>query len=132
VNVIEEKFNLKGDMLKGRQIAFMLYHSYRVTDVEGGLLDFTDLLAVTLKGDNVRGFINDWELRLSGLRTMPAPNIMESLFRKQLDTSHQLENTMELYTLDITQRGEQRSYEQLMNEQQPTWSDGVWTQTETT
>ena len=101
-------------MLKGRQIAFMLYHSYRVSEVEGSLLEFEDLMNVTLKEDNVRGFINDWELCLSGLKTIPATDIMESLFRKQLDTSQQLRHTMELYTLDITQRGESRSYEQLM------------------
>ena len=53
MNVTEEKFANEGTMLKGRQIACMLYNSYRVSEVEGSLLEFEDLTNVTSKADNV-------------------------------------------------------------------------------
>ena len=59
-------------------------------------------------------FKNAWELVLAGLKSTPSEEIMESLFRRQLERSVQLKELMSLYNQDIVQRGDKRSYERLM------------------
>ena len=43
------------------------------------------MLNITLKGDNLMAFQNDWEMGLSGLDVTPPEYILESLYKKQLD-----------------------------------------------
>ena len=33
----------------------------RISDVEGEVMDFRDLLAVSMRGDNLQAFLSDWE-----------------------------------------------------------------------
>ena len=47
-------------MLGGRQIAWLIFDRLKLTDVEGELLEFVDLMAVELKGDSLWAFQNDW------------------------------------------------------------------------
>ena len=77
-------------------------------------MDFEDILAVELKGDNVRGYLNDWELTLNAVKEIPSEDILENLVRRQLEKSNQLSLMMQLYNQDVTQRGEPRSYTKLI------------------
>ena len=77
-------------------------------------MDFEDILAVELKGDNVRGYLNDWEATLNSVKEVPSEIILESLVRRQLEKSTQLSLMMQLYNQDVTQRGEPRSYAKLI------------------
>ena len=47
--------------LTGRQIAWMIYDHFKLTDTDGAFLEFTDLLRVELKGDNLRAFDTLWD-----------------------------------------------------------------------
>ena len=59
VNVLEEKATLEGKMLKGRQTLWIIYESYNISDTEGAILEFRDLLNNHVKNENLRQFIND-------------------------------------------------------------------------
>ena len=48
---------------------------------------FEDLQAVKLQNENLRAFINEWELCLVGIKDVPPKNILESMFRGQLELS---------------------------------------------
>ena len=91
-----------------------MYNHFKISETEGTILEFEDLLHVELKGDNLMAFKNAWELVLAGLKTTPSEEIMESLVRRQLERSVQLRELMSLYNQDIVQRGDKRSYERLM------------------
>ena len=41
-------------------IAFMIYDYIRVTGTDESILDFCDLVGVSLRGDNVQGFDTKW------------------------------------------------------------------------
>ena len=58
-------------MLTGRQIAWMIYEHFRLTDMDGAVLEFTDLLRVELKGDNLRAFDTSWDETLLAMAQMP-------------------------------------------------------------
>ena len=44
----EEELSKKEKMLNGRQMAFLVYEHYRISEVEGSILEFRDLLKVEL------------------------------------------------------------------------------------
>ena len=102
-------------MIKGRQIAWMMYKHFKLSEVDGAMLEWEELLSVELKGDNLQQFENDWGAMCLVVRELPDEKILETIYRKQLDKSDQLKRAMELYWQDITQRGEQKSYEKLKN-----------------
>ena len=43
-------------MLVGRQIAFIMFQHFQINDMDNSMLEFADLLALELKGDNLRAF----------------------------------------------------------------------------
>ena len=74
-------------MLKGRQILFVINDHFKITSETGQVLDFEDVMFVELKGDNVRGYLNDWELTLNAVKEIPSEAILENLVRRQLSKS---------------------------------------------
>ena len=100
--------------ITGRQITWMLYDYFKVSTNDGVLLDWEEILQVTLKGDNLSQFLTDWETTLLNIQDPPTDSMLEGLLRNQLEKSEQLKNSMSLYWQDITQRGEEKSYEKLL------------------
>ena len=68
INIVKEERAVKGLLLKGRQILFLIYQHYRMSEVEGHTLDFQDPLAVVMAEEDLKRFLNDWEISLAGLR----------------------------------------------------------------
>ena len=79
-------------MLTGRQIARMIYEHFRLTDIDGAFLEFTDLLKVELKGDNLRAFDTSWDETPLAMAQMPEDQYLESLYYKQLEKCDQIQN----------------------------------------
>jgi hypothetical protein len=61
-----------------------LYQHYQISEVDGQMLDFQDLLAVHMTGEELRRFMNDWEMTLTGMRKLPEEDVLETLFRRQI------------------------------------------------
>ena len=79
------------------------------------ILEFEDLLRVDMRGDNLRAFITDWGLVLCSLKELPAKDIQESLFRRQLNNVESSNKMLALYDLGISQKGESKDYERLVS-----------------
>ena len=58
-------------MLTGRQIAHMIYEFFRLTDIDGAVLEVTDLLRGELRGDSLRAFDTWWDETLLSMAHMP-------------------------------------------------------------
>ena len=54
VSLEEQKAQKEDRFLRGRQIAFMIYDYFRVTGAHGTVLDYADLLSVTLRDDSIQ------------------------------------------------------------------------------
>ena len=104
INVIEEGLAAQRKRLKGRQIAWVMYEHFRISDTEGAILEFRYLLAIELKRDNLNTLLNEWESCLIGLKTVPPQDILESLFRKQLERSESLKGMMTLLNMNVTHK----------------------------
>ena len=73
-----------GQMATGRQLLHMVYAYYRISEVDGALLDLEDLMNVRLHADDLRSFLTDWENVLTTMASPPQEMVLETLFRKQL------------------------------------------------
>ena len=62
------------------QIAFMIYEYCRVTGTHGPLLDFSHLMRVTLRGDDVLSLDTRQDEVLFSIHEMPSDSILESFF----------------------------------------------------
>ena len=84
IYILMEDSASKGKFLKGRQILLLLYQHYKISEVDGQMLDFQDPLAVHMVGEELRRFMNDWEMTLTGMRRLPEEDVLETLFRRQI------------------------------------------------
>jgi hypothetical protein len=84
IYILMEESASRGKFLKGRQILLLLYQHYQISEVDGQMLDFQDLLAVHMVGEELRRFMNDWEMTLTGMRKLPEEDVLETLFRRQI------------------------------------------------
>ena len=61
VSLEEQKTQKEDRFPRGRQIAFMIYDYFRVTGADDAVLDFADVLSVSLHDDNVQEFDTRWD-----------------------------------------------------------------------
>ena len=94
----EERF------LRGRQIAFMIYDYFRVTGAHDTVLDYADLLSVTLHDDNIQEFDTRWDEVLLSMSKIPSDDILESLYKLRIRESAQLKTVLELHDIEIHQK----------------------------
>ena len=59
VNQAEEVAQLKGEMVKGRQIRLMIIEWYKFVEADGYIFDFAHLQAVKMRDQDLRGFIDE-------------------------------------------------------------------------
>ena len=114
IQVKETEYSKRGEMLTGRQITWLLYDNFKISDTDGVMLEWDAIMQVEPKGDNLAQFVSDWETTLLNINGMPEEKILESVFRKQLMQNDQLKNAMALHDQDVNIRGVKRSYEGLL------------------
>jgi hypothetical protein len=84
LNIIREECANKGTFVKGRQILKIIFNHFKVSEAEGQVLNFQDLLNVSLQGDKLRAFMATWDSVLGGMRDVPPEHILEHLFLIQV------------------------------------------------
>ena len=97
INVEKERLALLGLFLKGRQILFRMYQHFRISEAEGSVLDFQDLMQVRMKNDDLRTFLTDWEMVLTGMARIPDEDILEAMFKSQVQRHPGLREHMAYY-----------------------------------
>ena len=73
-----------GQMIRGRQILWMVYQHFRLNQSYGSLYQVSDLMAVRMKGDSLESFVNTWDSVIAGMHKEPEPEIVENLFYQQI------------------------------------------------
>ena len=111
INMIETKMELTNEMMTGRAMARAMHDWFKLDEVDGAMLDFSDLLKVKLQGDDLEKFINSWEMTLAGTKEIPLDEYMEGLVRDQLTNSSRFNKTLEMYDHDHNVQRERSNYE---------------------
>ena len=61
VSLEEQKVQKEDRFLRERQIVFMIYDYFRVTDAHDTVLDYANLFSITLRDDDVQEFDTKWD-----------------------------------------------------------------------
>ena len=78
-------------------MAYMIYDNFKIRGTGEALLDFTDLLRVQLKNDNVQGFDTKWnELLLSMTKKSRCIDVGTLICKKQPQYSEEFKPPMAL------------------------------------
>jgi len=108
--MLKEVMAREGKMLGGLQLGWLIKQHFKLSKAEGQLLPFRALLKVKLRGDNLQSFQNIWDSTLMSLEDTPPDDILESLYKEQLENSTQFKNTLERYEDDMVHKGIECSY----------------------
>ena len=86
------------------KIAFMIYDFFRVTGAHDTVLDYADLLSVTLRGDNFLEFDKRWDEVLFSMPKIPSDDVLESLYKLRIRESAQLKTVLNWCDLENHQK----------------------------
>ena len=75
VSLEEQRAQKEDRFLRGRQIAFMIYDHFRVTDGHDTVLDYADLFSVPLHDDKIQEFDTRWDEVLLSMKKKNHPMI---------------------------------------------------------
>ena len=67
---------------------------------------YADLSSVVLRNDNIQEFDTRWDEMLRSMQQFPPDDILESLYKLRRRVSEELKTVLELYNLEIHQRGQ--------------------------
>ena len=90
-------------LLRGRQIACMIYDYFRVTGAHDTVLDCADFFSVTHRVDNIQEFDTRWDEVLLSMSKNPSDDVLEILYKLRIRESDQLKTLLELYDMEIHQ-----------------------------
>ena len=86
LTVYRDKARIQGKRIRGIQIGYMLWHSFAMTQVNANKMQTRKLEEVTLHGDDLRSFMNEWDrvmMFFGGL--LPDQLWLELTFREQVN-----------------------------------------------
>ena len=90
--------------LRGRQTAYLIYDYFQVTGAHDAVLDYADLLTITLRNDDVQEFDSKWDEILLSMTQVPSDEILESFYKLRIRESEKLKTVLELYNMEIHQK----------------------------
>ena len=76
----------------------MIHEYFRVIGAHDTVLDYADLLSVTLHDDIVQEFDTRWDEVLPSMTKMPSDDVLESLFNLRIRESDQLKTVLDCTT----------------------------------
>ena len=80
VSLEEQNVQKEDQFFRGRQIAYMIYDFFRVTGAHVTVLDYADLVSITLHDDNIGEFDTRWDEILLSMTKIPSDDVVESLY----------------------------------------------------
>ena len=91
----------------------MNYEYFWVTGTHETILDFSGLMGVALRGDDVLGFDTRWDVVLLSTHEVPSDKILETFVKMRMRESDQLKTVLTLYEQDMGQNNMPPSYQRL-------------------
>ena len=89
---------------RGRQIAYLIYDYFRVTETNDSVENCADLFTIGLRNDNIQEFGSKWDGILLSMTKIPPDDILEGLYKLRIRESEKLKTVLELYDLETHQK----------------------------
>ena len=84
VSLEEMKAQKEDRFLRGRQIAYLIYEYFRVTEANDSAENHADLCTVALRNDNVQEFDSKCDEILLSMTQIPSDDILEGLYKLRI------------------------------------------------
>ena len=111
---LQEKGQSRGnEILRGSQIAYLIYEYFRVTRAKDSVENYADLFTVVLRNDEIQEFDSKWDEILLSMTKIPSDDILESLYKLRIRESEKLKTVLELYNMEIHQKKAGPDYHRL-------------------
>ena len=104
VSLEEMKAHKEDRFLRGRQIAYLIYEYFRITQANNSIENHADLFTVVLRNDDIQDFDSKWDEILFSMTQNPSDEILEGLYKLRIRESEKLKTVLELYNMDIHQK----------------------------
>ena len=104
VSLEEQKAQKEDRILRGRQIAYLIYEYFRVTGATDSVENYADLFTIALRNDDIQEFDSKWDGILLSMTKIPPDDILEGLYKLRIRESGKLKTVLELYDLEIHQK----------------------------
>ena len=83
--------------VRGRQVLLMMHEHFSTNIKHGATYALQDRFSVKLKGDNLRGFISNWNQVMAGIPKVPEVSVLETLFFNQGKNSKAIAHDLQEY-----------------------------------
>ena len=103
---------IQNTLLRGRQIAYLIYEYFRVTGANDSVENYADLFTVVFN-DDIQEFDSKWDEILLSMTPIPSDDILESLYKLRIRVSEKLKTVLELYNMEIHQKEAGPDYHRL-------------------
>ena len=104
ISLEEQKAQKQDRILRGRQIAYLIYEYFRVTGANDSAENYADLCTIVLRNDDIQEFDSKWDGILLSMTKIPPDDILEGLYKLRIRESEKLRTVLELYDLEIHQK----------------------------
>ena len=104
ISLEEQKAQKQDRILRGRQIAYLIYDYFRVTGIHDSVENYADLFTISLRNDDIQEFDSKWDGILLSKTKIPPDDILEGLYKSRIRESEKLKTLLELYDLEIHQK----------------------------
>ena len=94
---------------------WIVCNHFRICETQGVIIELKDVFVLTFKGGTVRQVVNEWNATMNLLQNVPSDEVLECVFRAQLEKSVQLKEMLALIDQDMVRRGQKKSYQTLMH-----------------
>ena len=84
-----------------------------MTGAHDTVLDYADLISVTLRDGNIQENDTRWDEVLLSMSKIPSDDILESLYKLRIRESAQLKTVLELYDMEIHHKISMPNYQKL-------------------
>ena len=113
ISVEEQRAQKDNGVLRGRQIADLVYEYFRPTGSCDDIQGLSGLLGIKLENDDIQDFDLRWEQALLLTSVPPFDNVLEGLYVSKLQDSSQIQTIMALYNQEILRGGGKRDFHRL-------------------
>ena len=113
VSLEEMKVHKEDRFLRGKQIAYLIYEYFQVTEANDSVENYADLFTVVLRNDYIQEFDSKCDEILLSMTQIPSDDILESLYKLRIREAEKLNTVLELYNMDVYQRNSGPDYHRL-------------------
>jgi hypothetical protein len=96
ISLCNEEGANRGEMVSGRQLLWLVYQSYRLSQTSGALYSLVDLTNLKIKSEKgqrddtphtdkqLRWFVSSWDGLIAGMKSVPDVAILEDIFLRKI------------------------------------------------